>query len=394
MKTDFQFSLGPGEPTVTPADALWSSPLPLKRDAFGREGAPVKGHITYGDYFSAAKHYLTQNDMTVVVHAIQQMGAASQAPTAIDTIRINLLKHGAFYHPAHVVATMGAHHVQLVLNVAVSDQGQTCLPDEYAHLERLNREMAKQDLPRVFGFGQGRTPAGEDLPMFCGQWLQGYYEFHLTQKPTGQPPAALLWDTDVGHTPLTAHHVNTILQQAARILAYHFNPLTCEAIMDWHHGAGDFVVRLQDGKIDVALITVRRYAAMLETELDPEDPDLETLLNTWLVLFVNISLRLRLDRMDGVGQPTCFGPEVIGAICQGFWQGLQDAFDERGLPAELLAGARQYASQFSEEDLLELAQAMIQRQVFHPDETELLKRVLATHMQQLEVALGRPLSTT
>lgn len=390
----FAYALGSGEPVVTPADSLWNTPLPMDRTAFSQERTSPSGHITYGDYFSAAHHYLIKDNMAVVGLAIQQLFDTPDESQTIDGIRINLLKHGAFYHPSQVVVTCGRHQIQLVLNVAVSDLGRQCLSAEYANLERLNQEMTNSYLPCVFGRGRGDTPGGESLPMFCGQWLQNYYEFHLTGGTENNPLPVVLWDTDAGTAPLDAKEVNTLLQQAARILAYYFNPITCEAILDWHHSAGDFVVRRKSGKIEVALITVRRYAAMIESKMDPDDPDLEILLNAWLVFLMHISLRLRLDRLDGVGDPVCYGDEVLGAIYQGFWQGLEASFQERGLPAELLDGARSYFARFQLENLLEVAEAMLQHLVFQPAEAQLLKGMVATHIQQLNALLCQDQSTT
>jgi hypothetical protein len=370
---------------VTPADELWSARLPLEPKMFGQDQPTGSGLITYGDYFSAARHFLSANNMKVVRLAIQQLLDATVAAAAIDTIRVNLLKHGAFYHPAQVRVTMGDHQLLLVLNVAVSGQGRQCLPVEYANLERLNQEITAGYLPRVFGQGQGATPAGERLPMFCGQWLQGYYEFHLTRGLEGNASAAVLWDTDAGCAGLDSDQINTVMEGAARILARYFNPITCEAIMDWHHGAGDFVVRTSEDHIDVALITVRRYAGMIA--LDTADPG--TLLNTWLVFLVNISLRLRLDRLDGVGEPACFGNETVAAICRGFWRGLDASFQARGLPADLLDGARDYFSRIGTNDLLDVAQALAGHLVFQPAEADLLKSSLASHVRHLKAALAR-----
>ncbi len=67
------------------------------------------------------------------------------------------------------------------------------------------------------------------------------------------------------------------------------------------------------GAIDVRLVTAREYRPLFGSP----PSDLEGLLNACLVFLLQISLRTRLDRLDGTGDMAWSGPEAIGATVDG-----------------------------------------------------------------------------
>jgi hypothetical protein len=386
LEIPFIFGLGPQEPPVTNASGLWSAPLPVNRRAFGRspDGDAFDAHITFGDYFSAARDFLEQDQAAALCRAVGRLSGLRVGPADVSRVAVYLVKHGAIYHPAWVQAKVCDRWWAMVLNVAVSANGRTILAQEFENLERLNREMTAPYWPRVFSRGCGRTPAGKQLPMFLGQWLEGFHEFHLSAGAGDDPARLVVWDDDQGKRNLTVFQVEELLRQAALILAYAYNPFTLEAVLDWHHAAGDFVVNLDGVGLGVRLISVRRYAPMAAIE----QPNVADILDALLVYLVDISLRLRVDRSDGIGHAVCHPPRVMPAICLGFLQGIQAAAARRGLPEDFITTVRRFFALHDEQALLSMIDALLMKHSPDDEAHALLKAGAGDHASALARALA------
>jgi hypothetical protein len=339
--------------------------------------------VTYGDFFTAVQHYLSQDDMAPVERAAVALTGGRVSLTDIDGIAIHLVKHGAFYHPAYGILTVKGRSHSFVVNVAVSRAGRKVIDREYRNLVGLNAELDAPFWPSVFGIGRGNDLQGRRIPMFLGQWLDEFYEFHLT----GEAPhrcSVTVWDTVKGHCMLDFDQVASCLEQAAVILAYAYNPVTFESIRHWHHAAGDFVIAMDGEAIELRLITVRTYAPMID---DPE-PDVSSMLEALLLLLVEMSLKLRLDRLDGVGPMVCHHQDVVPAICRGFFKGLQMGAPMRGLPEDFHVAVKEYAALHDTDQLLAVAEGLIAKAAFNPEERHLIQTILGGHISGLAAALA------
>jgi hypothetical protein len=389
----FVFGLSPQHiPAISDQSLLWSQPLPVHRHAFSQTGRSdgMGPHLTYGDYFSAARSFLSQDDAALVRQAVGRYTGRRVALEDLDRVAIFLVKHGAFYHPAYVEVSASDRRLPFVLNVAASSQGRHYLGLEYQSLARLNAELPQPFWPQVYGHGCGVCHNGRQLPMFLGQWLAGFYEFHLTTSTSGDPCQVVVWDTDRSHRILTPSQVQQLARQTAFILAYAFHPLTFEAVLNWHHAAGDFVLKPAEDGLKVGLITVRHYAPMIA----PTDPDLGAVLDGVLRYLVAVSMRLRLDRLDGTGPMACYADEVVPAICRGFLEGLNHGCAARGLPDDLATAIRRFLCLHTEKELMPTACAVIASYPDHSDEWLLLQKMCQSHVAALAAALtneaGRP----
>jgi hypothetical protein len=381
----FKFALSPDEPELTPKSGLWSNPLPASRHGSGQtQGDRLSDEaVTYGDYFTAVQHFLSQDDLSPVRRAAGELAGKTVSPADIDHIGVYLIKHGAFYHPAYAVATVGGGPLPFVINVAVSPAGRMIIDQEYHNLSKLNCELSDACWPRVFHKGRGEDLHGRPIPMFLGQWFDGFYEFHLTgESPAGR--SVKVWDPQRGHHTLSRGQVESCLQKAAFILTYAYNPLTFEAIGHWHHAAGDFVIALEADKVDLRLITVRRYAPMIE---NPQ-PDVASMLEALLLFLVKISLKLRLDRLDGVGPMACHCDDVVAAVSRGFFQGLGAASPVRGLPEDFDATVKEYAALHSADQLTAIAMTVMEKAPFNSKERDLINGFLGRHITALARAIA------
>ncbi|MCP4690141.1 MAG: hypothetical protein GY859_18960, partial [Desulfobacterales bacterium] len=319
---------------VVPGGALWSAPLPMSRGAFSREPRePDRPPVTRGDYFTAARDFLEIDNFEKFRAACSRRLDREISLEEITGIRVYLAKHGEFYHPARIEPLLPSSHApspRFVLNAAVSETGKKTLRAEYAHLARLNRDFPFKYIPKVFHQGEGRSPADRTIPMFLGQWLDGFHEFHISRDRAAGVRGVTVWDGRPEPVFLTEEQTFDLYRQTAVILTSYFNLETLERIFSWHHAAGDFVARPRPGGVDVRLITVRRYAPMFETEREPgaEGPDrgadpVKTL-SALLLFLLSISIRTRVDRLDGVGEIAWADDLAVHATLTGFFQALGD----------------------------------------------------------------------
>ena len=340
--------------------------------------------VTYGDYFTAVRDFLVRNNCASLCAAVAAITGKTTVSSDLKHVGIHLVKHGAFYHPSLIIADAHGTRVYLVLNVAVSPNGRKIIDREYRNFIRLHTELPTPRLPLVFGRGNGICQEGRTLPMFLGQWLEGYYEFHLTNDETGAQQV-LVWDTDQGHRILSQPQVDELLKQAAYLLAYAYNPLTFEAIQNWHHAAGDFVVGLKNDELDVRLISVRKYAPMFEST----GPDVADILDSVLVYLIHVSLRLRIDRLRGTNGMACFPPRTVPAICRGFFLGLQSAAALRDLPEDFVPTVKQYIRLCRPSELAAMIRSVINKSASDTEERILLEGSREEHI----AALGKVLAT-
>jgi hypothetical protein len=388
-KPRFAYFLETVDQPVTPEHLAWARPLPLSRRSF-LESSPAAPDepLSVGDYFEAVRSFLEGVGWQAVVRSLAGQGAdASRA----ETFRIFLAKHGAYYHPARVEAEIEGISFQWVVNVAVSGAGRSLLFKEYAILERLNREFRALYLPEVYGAGELDAGGGQPVAMFLGQWFPGFHEFHLTQNAPEAQPAPVLWDAENGRREFTHGQARTVYHEVARILTHYFNPATLEGIGAWHHAAGDFVVRLSETHPEVRLITVREYRPLFRARQKNGNParELQTLLETLLIFLLNLSIRTRLDRLDGTGDMAWSDALAVEATIAGSLAGLAEKPPPFELPVPLDRLFRHYLSACSTEDLLDLCSGIADTYPPEAPEIPILKARLDEHVAALADALSR-----
>ncbi|MEW6531620.1 MAG: hypothetical protein AB1473_12335 [Thermodesulfobacteriota bacterium] len=283
-------------------------------------GALVQTGPTYGEYLSCIEHAVVQNFSQVAGITAQKVGLPVANPTSIQIVTE---KHGSDYHPARVRVLMEEGFVSFVMNVALTEHGRSRLEREFQVIDNLNRRFGPRFLPEVFLLMSDVTLREAEslwpVSMFLGEWLDGYHEFHLAAAEQGSPPRMVLWDMDNGYRICSAHEASEIYRQAAYILSYYYNPNTYEEIYPWHHASGDFVVQSSSTGVHVRLITARQYATRSEFPAGSPEDRLEAL---W-AFFANLTIRMRLDRLDGVGDVVWAGDHCLEATIRGFSENLR-----------------------------------------------------------------------
>jgi hypothetical protein len=375
--------------TQTPVDdnhPVWQQPLPMSRHFAGE----MDGFsISHGDYFLSLRRFLENADFDIISRALQVCLVKKVKPADIREIRVCLAKHGEFYHPARVEVYSGPQPVGFVLNAAISGTGIRSIHEEYRTLKRLNSEYGFAFIPRVYGYGEARMAGDRKIPMFLGDWLEGYHEFHIADDPTGPGRNICVWDGDQSRSLLLQDHQADIYRQAARILTCYYNAESFEQIFGWHHAAGDFIVRADDSGVDLKLITVRRYAPHLKTPGDHQNggADAEMILQALLLFFLNLSIRMRLDRLDGVGDLVWADRFAVAATLEGFFEGLALKEQISSLPDSIDRCFAYFLSVCTAEDLGELCQSVADTFDRRAPETPIVRQNLKEHIASLSRAI-------
>jgi hypothetical protein len=369
----FAYFLETEREPVAPGHPAWERNLPGGRGCFMPEARPDEEILfTVGDYFKAAREFLERAHPTA----------------AAGRIRVHLAKHGAFYHPAKVAVGVGGRRTEFVLNVAVADAGRALIYKEFRILQRLRREVSPAWIPAVFEYGEvarrGRPPAA----MFLGEWLSGFHEFHLTRRGPRGKTAIVVWDPEADRRFLDRLEARAVYAGAARILTHYFNPVTGACIGSWHHAAGDFVVSLAEAEPAVRLITIRDYRPLRCATTGPGD-SLPELLESLLLFFLNLSIRMRLDRLDGVGEVVWSDSVAVDGSLDGFLQGLcaKSGLPGAPIPTDLLF--RQYALSLGPGYLLEVCRGLLARAHLDSPDPHTAAAHLDEHVAALIDALSR-----
>ena len=384
----FSYHIQPFETYICPHSDCWKKRLPLSRQMSGSNHAEIS--MTYGEYFSVARAFFERDDCEMLCSALTARLGQTITPRDLREIRIILEKHGEFYHPARIQTAVDGHTFCFVLNIAVSESGNRYLKDEYHILKRLSDEFVVSFLPRVYIFDEIDFGAKRKIRMFLGDWFEGYHEFHLSRDTSDNQFKICVWDDANGRLFLTREQTNALYTQAAQIMTCYYNLQTFEHIAAWHHAAGDFVVKLDQGGLDLKLITVRKYAPLFQDVNDQENAaeNAELVLQALLIFFLNLSIQMRLDRIDGIGGFVWSETWVAQTTVAGLFEGLAPKRTVPFLPDSISACFKSYLSVCTQADLLDLSEFLVSTHYLSKPEIALIKQNLPEHVQTLYRAIN------
>jgi len=386
----FSYFISPLKTPVIENSALWRQPLTLSRHLSGEN---EKIYPCHGEYFSAVRTFLENDGCKIICRVLTRRLQQKVNPQDIREIHICLEKHGEFYHPAHLEVLACHQKNSFVLNVAVSETGIKTIKKEYHCLSKLNAEFSLCFLPEVYDFGEVEFAGDRKIRMFLGHWFEGYHEFHLSRDPSDRRTKILIWDDFRSRFYLSSEQTADLYRQAARILTYYYSVESFGQIFPWHHGAGDFVVKIDNSDLDLKLITVRGYTPLLDSfsDLDNVEKDVELMLQALLIFFLNLSVRMRLDRYDGVGDIVWADGLAVQSTLDGFFDGLTLKPSVAAMPDSIEKCFRYYLSVSTKEDLYGLSKAVVQTFNRHAPEVRTIKQHLKEHVEELKRAIGNVL---
>ena len=215
--------------------------------------------------------------------------------------------------------------------------------------------------------------------MFVAEWFSNFHEFHLHRDIVRGSNRILLWDPGRASVYLSENQCQEIYRQAARILTVCYDYNNFKQIFPWHHAAGDFVLKEDQGKVDVRLITIRGYSAVVDFFSRRKAAKLLGL----ILFFLHLTIRMRIDRLDGVGQVVWAEDHCLQGTIAGFFAGLEEG--ERGSWRNIPQAKeiRELFCRFSRDEWLQFLVTMLSNYKFSQEELSLLSHHGDTHMDLL-----------
>ncbi len=329
---------------------LVSSPYgdePVDKDKidFPLEGDPLK--TPYRIYFDSTRNFLAREEFRPLLSAVNQRLKREVLLKEIGEIIIRTEKHGALYHPASIELILKEEKVKFGLNVAITDTGRDWLQKEFSVLKNLQEKYDLPYLPNPYLFDNLSS-----MSFLLEEWFEGYHEFHITIDEKGGQRLKL-WEFGRGYTYLTTGQGFEICKQASKILTLYYDFADFNHIYPWHHAAGDFVVRIENEKVDVRLITARRYKPLMNFDKDTVNP-----LFALFYFFLHLSLQMRLDKVDGMNKVAWAEDHCVEATVAGFLEALKLKEEKDHYPGSVDEFLHLIKS-FSIEDLIVSSQPLI-----------------------------------
>ena len=279
-------------------------------------------HLKLGDYFKAIEQFVTGNNGEALLRILETVRQAPVSSSDIAEILIRSEKHGGLYHLSSVEILGPDVQHKFVVSTAVTESSKQWLHREFQALQLLNQSFGLPYIPEVFLLEELelQTPGGSSkLMLMLGQWFEDHHEWHLHRGDSGEPHW-VIWDFKRGYRRAEDREIFEIYEQASLILTLYYNVKSTHQIYPWLHAAGDFVVKSEDETVDVRLTTVRGYEPLM---VFLEEQDLNPVM-ALITFFLNLSIRMRLDRWEGVGEVAWAPAFSVRPTVQGFFRALEN----------------------------------------------------------------------
>jgi len=331
--------------------------------------SPFEAHpfLTLRDYFQSIERFILGTPLS---------------PDPIGQILIRGEKHGTLYHVASVEIAGDGTRRKFAFSTAFSEPKMEGLLHEFDTMRFLNQHFSYDYISKVYLASEVScsNPKGNETVVMCvSEWLEGYHEWHLTVDQDGKQ-SLLVWDMEKGNRTASREEGHGIFREASRILTLYYDTTTYRQIYPWHHAAGDFVVKSSGGATEVKLITARNYMSLISF---PREADTNRV--TALVAFLlNMAVQMRLDRVDGVGEPVWAQDQAVQATLEGFFDALRTMKAEGrcdlGEGPDLLT----LLKKFSNEELHRLYDPLVESyREEKPEDFKVVERNLEDHIATL-----------
>ncbi|RJR39766.1 MAG: hypothetical protein C4576_20830 [Desulfobacteraceae bacterium] len=341
---------------------LFSSPqgdVSVDKDLLARPFllSPMSEHPTLrlGDYFEAIEQFIVQDEAKPL---LRLLGRNRKSPVQIEGIAEILIrseKHGGLYHLASVEVRGPGMQEKFVVSTAVSERSREWLTREFGILKTLHESFALPYVPEVYWLGEEDRKEDENpFLMMLGEWFEDYHEWHLHKNASGEP-YPVIWDFAKGYRRAEEGEAFEIYRQASFILTLYYDLKSTNHIYPWLHAAGDFIVKSEYGLVQVRLTTVRGYEPFIIFQSHEDTNPVSAL----ICFFLNLTIRMRLDRWEGVGGIAWAADPCIRPTVEGFFQALHkmevEGRYELGKVRDLLS----LLKRFQPEELLSLATPLL-----------------------------------
>lgn len=345
--------------------------------------SPFEVHpfLTLGDFFDAIRDFVPQAIETGRNGFPAEGRKEILRSDEIDGILIRYEKYGALYQIVSAEVSAGDRRAKFAVSAALSTEAKVALDHEFDLLKGLNHRFQLPYLPKVYFKDEVRIQKGDEsetLVMTLSEWFEGFHEWHFSKDPG--PGDILIWDLEGGYRSASEVEKTEIIRQAAKILSLYYDVGTYQQIHPWHHGAGDFVVKSHEDHIDVRLVSARGYEPVVSSP-DGEEIDPVTAV---AYFFLNMTIKMRLDKAEGMGDPVWAPSFVLPAVLEGFFEAIrmkESRGESHGVKEKgLFLILRSLSTEVLENRLQEL---LLSYRRHDPVDAEVVHRHLKEHAQEL-----------
>ena len=335
------------------------------------------GTLTLLDYFRALETFLLKENPDRFLSALRMtLDNPSIRMSSIAEIDLYSVKVGAFYHIAEVDVLCHNSCAKFAVSSAFTPIGRQCLRHDFHTVTKLRRQTGQSYLPRPFFIGTpGGNTQGHNFLMVLWEWLEDFHEWHFSKDRETDRNRIVLWDTTHGVHFLQRAEEKEIFRQIAKILTLCFDPESADQVCRWHNAAGDFIVSHDGDELETRLTTVREYHPILEYEGDSlEDINLHL-----LYFFLDLTVRISMDRLDGTDKPVWADEVFLVPVVQGFMEGLTCLQEQKRIRAEETENFIKLLKSMSHEDLSNVFQPLREK---YQDENSLDSSLIAANLEE------------
>ncbi len=360
--------------------ALPGQTLPDERLSGHRSGGPKP--VTYGQYLGSVAGFLSANSYRALKTLLKKQVRPTSGLDAASGIELISEKHGALYSVSRLRIRFADDIRSFAVNCAFSPEQQAFLQVEARLLARLHTKFGLPWVPFPLVSAKtsllGHEPA--HFMLFIAEWFENHHEFHLSLDTSGATAISVWNEGETAHF-LSVPTTSELYRRACGILTSCLDTRSFAQIFPWHHAAGDFVVDESQNPLSLRLITVRGYRPLLAQKSDSRDKMLGS-----LHFFVNLGIRMRIDRLDGTGELAWAGPECLAGVIRGF----VDAWEAKALEYEDLPKAGEIFSLFldlSPDERLAFARIAARDGRVEAAESDFVLARLSGHVTELSKAM-------
>jgi hypothetical protein len=383
MNTDIRYGLDANQ-WIEPNDPIWNEPLP---DGSFTEPSRPGSSPTYGELLMHVEAFVNRlcKDDRNRLGGSDGYRKNSFKPDIAKPATIRLVKHGACYHVCRVVTPMLGGSRELAVNVATNPAGIAIIEQDFRLMAMHSVRCADPVVPKVFRYTDDRQEDGKSWAMFAAEWLTGFHEFHRSFDAKHNRFGVQIWDTDTQYRFLSPRQERSLYRRIAKILTLLYDIQTGAEVHPWHHAAGDFVARQDRRGLQVRLITIRGYTPLSHL-VESDGP--EAMLHRLLIFLCNLSIRNRLDRIDGVGD-LCWADEMaVAATAEGFFDGLSVHAQAETFPDGIANAFLKFTRAIDPVMIYEICDQIVDSYPPNAPEVEIIRQNLVDHAGALYCAMN------
>ena len=344
---------------------------------------PFENHpfMALGDYFSAVRDFILHDKGKQLVHLLTHIWDKKVELEDIGKVIIRYEKYGSLYQIVSVEVFWQDRQIKFAVSTAISNEAKETLGREFDIIQHLYYQKGLPYIPRAYYkymIGLQNKEMTETILMTMSQWFENYHEWHFS-RDDNNVEHILIWDME-GYRFASDYEADEIIRQSSKILTLYYNSDNYCRIYPWHHGAGDFIVKTGDESIDVRLVTIRGY----EPIAFPNNEEKADVLKALILFFFDTTIKMRLDKYEGVGETYWAGSSVLKAVLEGFLDALKIKDLEGDLSGLKIEDVIDKLMSFDKDGIEALFSLCIDQYSMHdPSDYEVIQTHFKNHISEL-----------